>query len=268
MFEKGAAKQPGRTSCVAKKERKMSTNRDTANPEEIREAVKEGYTRVVEQSSGCCGSGPTHPEETARRIGYSDEELQSAPEGSNLGVGCGNPTAIASLRRGEAVLDLGSGAGFDAFLAARAVGPTGRVIGVDMTDAMLEKARENARKGNFTNVEFRKGTIEDLPIVLRPRGRLMISDIVLERPLPPEIADDLDAHLGCVGGASLRGEYLEMIEKAGFREVSIVREASVSEAYTPDEPSSCDCAGQVASEGEELRSLLANVTSVHVEAVK
>ena len=275
----------------------MSTNRNTANPEEIREAVKEGYTRVVEQSSGCCGSGPTHPEETARRLGYSDEELRSAPEGSNLGVGCGNPTAIASLRPGEAVLDLGSGAGFDAFLAARAVGPTGRVIGVDMTDAMLEKARENARKGNFTNVEFRKGAIEDLPIedgsidviisncvinlspekdrvfrdafrVLRPGGRLMISDIVLERPLPPEVANDVDAHLGCVGGASLRGEYLELIKKAGFQEVRIVREASVSEAYTPDEPPSCDCAGQAASEGEELRSLLANVTSVHVEAVK
>jgi SAM-dependent methyltransferase len=282
---------------LRKKEKKMSTNRNTANPGEIREAVRKGYTRVVKQASGSCGSGPTQPEETARRIGYSDEELQSAPEGSNLGVGCGNPTAIASLRPGEAVVDLGSGAGFDAFLAARAVGPTGRVIGVDMTDAMLEKARENARKGNFTNVEFRKGTIEDLPIedesidviisncvinlspeknrvfrdafrVLRPGGRLMISDIVLERPLPPGIANDLDAHLGCVGGASLRGEYIELIEKAGFREVSIVREANVSDAYTPDQPQSCDCSGQVASETEELRSLLANVTSVHVEAVK
>jgi SAM-dependent methyltransferase len=195
------------------------------------------------------------------------------------------------------VVDLGSGAGFDAFLAARAVGPSGRVIGVDMTDAMLEKARENARKENFTNVEFRKGTIEDLPIedesvdviisncvinlspekdrvfhdafrVLRPGGRLMISDIVLERPLPPEIANDLDAHLGCVGGASLRGEYLELIKKAGFREASIVREAKVSDAYTPDQPQSCDCAGQAATETGKLRALLANVTSVHVQAVK
>jgi SAM-dependent methyltransferase len=279
------------------KERKMSTSRNRANPEEVREAVSKGYTRVVKQSSGCCGSGPTRPEETAHRIGYSDEELQSAPEGSNLGVGCGNPTALASLRPGETVVDLGSGAGFDAFLAARAVGPTGRVIGVDMTDAMLEKARENARKGRFTNVEFRKGTIEDLPIedesidviisncvinlspekdrvfrdafrVLRPGGRLMISDIVLERPLPTEIANDLDAYLGCIGGASLRSEYLELIEKAGFREVNIVREANVSDAFTLDQPQSCDCAGQVAPEGEDLRSFLANVTSVHVEAVK
>jgi len=282
---------------LRRKEREMSTNRDTANPEAVREAVKRGYTRVAEQSSGCCGSGPPHPEETARRIGYSDQELQSAPKGSNLGVGCGNPTAIASLRPGEAVLDLGSGAGFDAFLAARAVGPTGRVIGVDMTDAMLEKARENARKGNFTNVEFRKGSIEDLPIedgsidviisncvinlspekdrvfrdafrVLRPGGRLVISDIVLERPLPPEVANDVDAHLGCVGGASLRSEYLELIEEAGFREVNIVREASVAGAYTAGQPQSCDCAERVASEGEGLRSLLAKVTSVHVEAVK
>jgi SAM-dependent methyltransferase len=275
----------------------MSTNRTPEKPDEIREAVKEDYTRVVERSSGCCGSGPTHPEETARRIGYSDEEIEAAPDGANLGVGCGNPTALASLRSGEVVVDLGSGGGFDAFLAAQAVGATGRVIGVDMTDAMLEKARENARKGNFTNVEFRKGTIEELPIenesvdviisncvinlspekdrvfrevfrVLRPGGRLVISDIVLERPLPPEIAEDIGAHVGCVGGASVRAEYLEQIEKAGFREVSIVREADVSSAYTSDEPGGCDCGGQVAAETDNLQAFLGNVTSVHVQAVK
>jgi SAM-dependent methyltransferase/alkylhydroperoxidase/carboxymuconolactone decarboxylase family protein YurZ len=267
------------------------------NPDEIREAVKQDYTRVVQQSTGCCGSGPTHPEETARRIGYSDEELEAAPEGANLGVGCGNPTALASLRPGEGVVDLGSGAGFDAFLAARAVGGTGRVIGVDMTDAMLEKARENARAGGVTNAEFRKGTIEALPIedesvdviisncvinlspekdrvfreafrVLRPGGRLMISDIVLERPLPLEISEDIAAHIGCVGGASVRAEYLDQIAKAGFRDVSIVREADVSGAYTSEKSGGCDCGGQVAAETGQLEAFLRNVTSVHVQAVK
>jgi SAM-dependent methyltransferase len=282
----------------------MSTDRNPETPDEIREAVKQSYTGVVERSSACCGSGPTHPEETARRIGYSDEEIQAAPGGANLGVGCGNPTALASLRSGEVVVDLGSGAGFDAFLAARAVGPTGRVIGVDMTDAMLEKARENARKADLANVEFRKGTIEELPIedegvdviisncvinlspekgrvfreafrVLRPGGRLMISDIVLEQPLPPEIAADIteiaadiSARVGCVGGASVRGEYLEQIEKAGFREVSIVREANVSGAYTSDGPGNCDCGGEVSAETDDLQAFLRNVTSVHVQAVK
>jgi SAM-dependent methyltransferase len=275
----------------------MATNENLVNPHQIREAVKKDYARVVERSSGCCGSAPTHPEETARRIGYSDDEIQSAPDGANLGVGCGNPTALAALRPGEVVVDLGSGAGFDAFLAARAVGPNGRVIGVDMTDAMLEKARENARKGDFTNVEFRKGTIEDLPIedesvdviisncvinlspekdrvfreafrVLRPGGRLMVSDIILERPLPPEIAEDISAYTGCVAGASLRAEYLEQIEKAGFREVAIVREASFSGAYTPGESANCDCCSPAATETDQLQPFLENVTSVHLEAVK
>ncbi len=275
----------------------MATNENLVNPQQIREAVKQDYTRVVERSSGCCGTGPIHPEETARRIGYSDGEIQSAPDGANLGVGCGNPTALAALRPGEVVVDLGSGAGFDAFLAARAVGPKGRVIGVDMTDAMLEKARENARKGDFTNVEFRKGTIEDLPIedgsvdvvisncvinlspekdrvfreafrILRPGGRLMISDIVLERTLPPEIAEEISAYTGCVAGASVRKEYLEQIEKAGFREVSIVREANVSGAYTSNESAGCDCGGQPDTETDQLQAFLENVTSVHVEALK
>jgi SAM-dependent methyltransferase len=274
----------------------MPTNKNPETADEIRAAVKQGYTSVVQRSSGCC-SGRSAPEETARGIGYSQEEIQAAPNGANLGVGCGNPTALASLHSGEVVVDLGSGAGFDAFLAARAVGPTGRVLGVDMTDAMLEKARENARKTDFTNVEFRKGTIEKLPIddesvdvvisncvinlspekdrvfreafrVLRPGGRLMISDIVLERRLPPEIATDIGAYVGCVAGASVRGEYLELIEKAGFREVSIVKEADVSGAYAPDTPGCCDGGGEVAAGAGTLQTFLANVTSIHVEAVK
>jgi SAM-dependent methyltransferase len=273
----------------------MSANKRLGDAEEVRKQVSEGYAEIAKQRSSCCGN--TAAEEAGRRLGYSEEELQGVPEGSNLGLGCGNPTALASLRPGEVVVDLGAGAGFDAFLAARAVGPTGRVIGVDMTDEMLEKARENARKAGHTNVEFRKGTIEDLPIetesvdviisncvinlspekdrvfreafrVLRPGGRLMISDIVLERPLPPEVASSVDAYLGCVGGASVRGDYLETIGKAGFREVTILKEASAASAFSVEDPAFREGAEQIGIGLEGARELLKTVTSVHVQALK
>jgi SAM-dependent methyltransferase len=275
----------------------MTSSRREGDADRIREQVREGYTRVAEQSSGCCGEAAATNEEAARRIGYSEEQLRSAPEEANLGVGCGNPTALASLRPGEVVLDLGSGGGFDAFLAARAVGPGGRVIGVDMTDAMLERARGNARRAGIDNVEFRKGTIEDLPVdgesvdviisncvinlspekervfgeafrVLRPGGRLMISDIILEKALPPGVAESLDAHLGCVGGASIRGEYLETIEKAGFRDVRIVRETCVAEAFGSDHPQVREGAEQLGMTLEEAADVLRSVTSVHLQATK
>lgn len=187
-------------------------------------------------------------------MGYSPDEMSKVPAGSNLGLGCGNPVAIASLKEGEVVLDLGSGAGFDAFLASPKVGETGRVIGVDMTDEMLDKAAENAQKGGFTNVEFRKGDIEDLPVdddsidviisncvinlapdktkvfseahrVLKPGGRLMVSDVVLTKPLPEEIKDDKDLLVGCISGAILKEDYLKMLEETGFSNVKIYKEA-------------------------------------------
>ena len=273
----------------------MATKKRAGEADEVRDQVREGYTEVAKQRSSCCGSAAA--EEAAHRIGYSDEELEAAPGGANLGLGCGNPTALASLRPGEVVVDLGAGAGFDAFLSARAVGPTGRVIGVDMTDEMLDKARENARKGGYTTVEFRKGTIEELPIesasvdviisncvinlspekdrvfreafrVLRPGGRLMISDIVLERPLPGEVADSIEAYLGCVGGASLRGEYLETIGKAGFRDVKILKEGSAASAFSLEDPTFREGAERIGIGLDEAHEILKTVTSVHVQAIK
>lgn len=197
----------------------------------------------------CCG-GTAPADDIGRAVGYSEEELQAAPEGANLGLGCGNPLAIASLRPGETVLDLGCGAGFDCFLAARQVGETGRVIGVDMTPEMLARARENARKGGFTNVEFRLGEIEHLPVadqsvdvvisncvinlspekeqvfreafrVLKPGGRLAVSDMVSSVPLPPELQEDAALYCGCLAGAASVPELERMLAAAGFQQIEI-----------------------------------------------
>jgi SAM-dependent methyltransferase len=272
----------------------MTTERRPQDADQIRDLVQQGYTRVV-QELGASDAG--RAQEASRRIGYSEDQLGAVPEGANLGVGCGNPTAIDTLQAGETVVDLGSGAGMDAFLAARQVGPSGRVIGVDMTDAMLEKARENARKTGVENVEFRKGQIEELPIadesvdaiisncvinlspekdrvyreafrVLRPGGRMMISDIVLERPLPQVVLDSIDAYIGCVGGASLRAEYLETIEKAGFREVRVQREASFSDAFGPDDPAVQDVMKRLDISPEEAKRYAEAVTSLSIYALK
>ena len=274
--------------------RAMTTERRPQDADEIRDLVQEGYTRVVQELDA---SDAGRAEEVGRRIGYSDDQLEAVPEGANLGVGCGNPTAIDALRAGETVVDLGSGAGMDAFLAARQVGPTGRVIGVDMTDAMLEKARDNARKTGVENVEFRKGNIEELPIedesidaiisncvinlspekdrvyreafrVLRPGGRVMISDIVLERPLPQVVLDSIDAYLGCVGGASLRAEYLETIAKAGFREVRVQREASFTDAIALDDPRVQEVMEKLGISTDEAKSYVDAVKSLSIYAVK
>ena len=229
--------------------------------EEIKKVVRERYARIVKQDSSCCGTiesscgNSNSTQEISKEIGYSEEVLKAVPEDSNLGLGCGNPVALASLNEGETVLDLGSGAGFDCFLAANKVGKNGRVIGVDMTPEMIEKARENARKGNYENIEFRLGEIENLPVddnsvdvvisncvivlspdkrkvfseafrVLKPDGRLMISDIVLLRRLPDFIKNSIEAYIGCVSGAITKNEYLREIEDAGFHAVKIIEEIS------------------------------------------
>jgi SAM-dependent methyltransferase len=273
----------------------MPRNDRPQDPEALRDLVREGYTRVVEARGE---PGAAGVDEAARRIGYSEDQLSAVPEGANLGVGCGNPTAIDSLKPGETVLDLGSGAGMDSFLAARQVGPEGRVIGVDMTDAMLEKARANARKSGLDPiVEFRKGQIEALPIedesvdaiisncvinlspekdrvyaeayrVLRPGGRIMVSDVVLDHPLPEAVLSSIDAYIGCIGGANLRSEYLETITKAGFREVRVQRETSFIDAISFDDPPVREAMERLGVSEEQARGYADAVKSLHIYALK
>ncbi len=271
--------------------------------EEVRKVVREGYAQVAKGGSSCCSPqssccGTTNVATNAsKRIGYTDEDMQSVPEGANLGLGCGNPVAVASLKEGEVVLDLGSGAGFDCFLAANIVGKTGKVIGVDMTPEMLERARENARKGNFENIEFRLGEIENLPIadnhvdaiisncvinlspdkdrvfqeafrVLKPGGRLMVSDIVLMSELPDSIKNSVAAYIGCLAGAAIQDEYLKAIKAAGFKQVSIVDETSFSAGYAPNDPIVQTLANDSGISQADLKKLGSSIRSIKVHAVK
>jgi arsenite methyltransferase len=221
---------------------------------EIKEAVKGRYGRIARQDQQtCCPScsGSASSILRTRGIGYSGEDLNHIPQEAVMGLGCGNPIAIAELKAGEVVLDLGSGAGVDVFLAANKVGPRGRVVGVDMTEEMVEKARGIARDYGYRNVDFRLGEIEKLPVeddsvdaiisncvinlssdkakvfaeahrVLKPGGRLTVSDIVSEGVIPDEIKNDPDAWTGCIAGALQQQEYLEKIKKAGFAHVQIL----------------------------------------------
>jgi len=271
--------------------------------EETKKIVREGYAKIVKQNSSCCAPaksccGSTNPtQEISKKIGYTEEELETVPEGANLGLGCGNPVALASLKEGETVLDLGSGAGFDCFLAASRVGNRGRVIGVDMTPEMLEKARENARKGNYTNVEFRLGEIESLPVAdnsvdivisncvvnlspdkkrvfaeafraLKPGGRLMISDLVLLKELPDFIKNSIEAYIGCVSGAILKDEYLRVIKAAGFQDVKIVDEASFPAEFIVSDPTVKKIIENLKIPPEKVREVASSVISIKVYGVK
>ena len=271
--------------------------------EEIGKAVRERYGTIAKQGGSCCGPDKSccgsvdSAENISRSVGYSEEELKAVPEGANLGLGCGNPIALASLKEGEVVLDLGSGAGFDCFLAAKQVGSAGKVIGVDMTAEMLERARENARKGGFGNVEFRLGEIENLPVgdnqvdiiisncvinlspskkrvfqeafrVLRPGGRLMVSDIVLLKDLPKEIKDSVAAYVGCIAGATTKKEYLETVQAAGFREPKVLGETVFPVDFLVNDPTAIEIAKGLKLSPERTMDLASSVISIKVSAIK
>jgi ubiquinone/menaquinone biosynthesis C-methylase UbiE len=271
--------------------------------EEIKQYVRDRYARAANQgtsccqpASSCCGGG-RETDLISKSIGYTDQELKMVPEGANLGLGCGNPLALASLREGETVLDLGSGAGFDCFLAARQVGQSGKVIGVDMTPEMLDKARGNAKKGEFTNVEFRLGEIENLPVadnqvdmvisncvinlapakervfqeafrVLKPGGRLMVSDIVLKKELPKEIRTSVAAYTACVAGAETRENYLGAIRGAGFQDVRILDETVFSTKVFTNDPFAKEIVKNLNLTPQKARELGESVISLKVSAIK
>ncbi|MDD5110743.1 MAG: arsenite methyltransferase [Patescibacteria group bacterium] len=211
----------------------------------VKKIVRESYDKIARTPNAGCGCGCKNRQAISKSIGYTEAEMNAVPE-ANLGLGCGNPTALGKIRAGDTVLDLGSGAGFDAFLAARKVGSEGKVIGVDMTEAMVNKARENVKKYQYHNVEFRLGDIERLPVedhsvdviisncvinlapdkrkvfqeasrVLKSGGRMYVSDIVLLQPLPEELKNNERLLSGCVAGALLKDDYLNIAKQAGFQ---------------------------------------------------
>ena len=270
---------------------------------EIKDIVKERYGKIAKQGTSCCGSttsrcgSPDLVQVISKEIGYSGEELKAVPDGANLGLGCGNPLALSSIREGDTVLDLGSGAGFDCFLAAAKVGRNGRVIGVDMTSEMIEKARENAKKGNYGNVEFRLGEIEKLPVangsvdliisncvinlspdkgrvfqeafrILKPGGRIMISDIVLLRELPNSIRGSIEAYVGCVSGAINKDEYLQKIVGAGFQEVRVMGETSFPAEFIVNDPTVKAIIEESGLPPERVTEIAGAVVSIKVYGVK
>ncbi len=234
----------------------MSSSKTTEQAETVRQKVRAGYSQIATKGSSCCGSscGCGTPADLAEQIGYSADQLAALPEGANMGLSCGNPTALASLKPGEIVLDLGSGGGFDVFIAGRNVGPTGRAIGVDMTPEMLAKARRNIpsyrKQTGLDNVEFRLGEIEHLPVadasmdvvisncvinlspdkpqvwreiarVLKPGGRVAVSDLALLKPLPAAVREMVEALVGCIAGAVLVEETERMAREAGLADIQL-----------------------------------------------
>ena len=270
--------------------------------ESVRERVREGYSAIAESGSCCAGGGCCGPtmqaDELAAEIGYSVDELQALPEGANLGLSCGNPGAIAALQPGEVVVDLGAGAGFDCFLCGPKVGAQGRVIGVDMTPAMLSKARANLtgyrERTGLDNVEFRLGEIEHLPLaddsvdvvisncvlnlsidkprvwreiarVLKPGGRVAVSDMALYKPLPEAVRADIEGWIGCVAGAALIDDYLEHMRAAGLDQIAVVPKREYVETLVGDD----DAFYQKVSTGLPAGQGPADyVTSVNATAVK
>ncbi len=274
--------------------------------ENVKKIVRKRYAKAATTKGSTCGCGASAPssccsaptdEQVSKTIGYSQNELNAVPEGANLGLGCGNPTAMASLKEGERVLDLGSGGGFDCFLAAKKVGKTGKVIGVDMTPEMLDKARANAKKGKYTNVEFRLGEIENLPVadssvdviisncvinlspdkkrvfeeafrVLAPNGRLMVSDIVLLKPLPEPIRESAEAYTSCVAGAEIKDKYLNLMRDAGFKEVKVLTEKAYPLDFILSEPEIKEVVSNLKLAKKEVDETANSIVSISVSASK
>jgi len=290
--------------------RKKNRKGELMKEQDVKRAVRENYGKVAKQSSSCCKSSccsqtsgsliaeyASRPDEASKKAGYTEEEMQSVPAGSNLGLGCGNPTALASLREGETVLDLGSGAGFDCFLAANKVGPEGKVIGVDMTQEMIEKAKANAASSGYKNVEFRLGEIEKLPVddgtidviisncvinlvpdkkkafqeafrVLREGGRLMVSDMVLLKELPKAVKESVEAYVGCISGAEMKDRYLEAIKSAGFEDVSVVSESIFNLDYFASDPIGQAVLEHVKTSGIQPKEADGLASSIKVRGIK
>lgn len=277
--------------------------------EEIKKVVRKNYADIAKQEGSCCGpktinptkassccGGPPTADDMSKKMGYSEEELAKLPEGANLGLGCGNPVALASLKEGDTYLDLGSGGGIDCFLAAEKVGKSGKIIGIDMTPEMIDRARENAKKGGYENVEFRLGEIEHLPVadnsvdvitsncvinlspdkkavfkdayrVLKPGGKIMISDIVLLKELPEAVLQSVEAYVGCVSGAILKEEYLKIVKDVGFEEIEVVSESSAGEVWVND-PLSASIIEKLGITMEEAKEMGKSIVSLKFSAVK
>jgi arsenite methyltransferase len=275
----------------------------SAEQENVRDAVRKAYSQIATKGGSCCGPsasccGAPPASDLARSVGYSESELADLPDGANMGLSCGNPTAIASLREGEAVLDLGSGGGFDVFIAAAKVGAGGRVIGVDMTPDMVSRARRNAvtfrERTGLENTEFRLGEIEHLPAadasadvvisncvinlspdkpqvwrevfrVLKPGGRIAVSDLALLKPLPEPVRKSVEALVGCVAGAALVSETEAMLKAAGFSDIVLTRKTEYVESMTEwNDPLYRSAAAQLPP-GEKLSDY---VTSLYISAKK
>ena len=278
---------------------------------EVQKAVRERYGKIAKETTSgccgtskakakgisCCGSSSTPAGDISKQVGYTDADINAVPEGANMGLGCGNQIALASLKKGEVVLDLGSGGGFDCFLASEKVGAKGKVIGVDMTAEMLEKSRENARKGGYKNVEFRLGEIENLPVadnsvdiiisncvinlsidkkrvfqeafrVLKPGGRLMVSDLVILKELPEYIKESVEAYVGCVAGALQKADYLRAINEAGFNEVKVVSETTYPLDLCLDDDTAKDIMKDLKLTREQAKDISASIASVKVQGFK
>lgn len=272
----------------------------------IKQAVVESYGKLAKSTKkglfsslfACCEPGE-HADQVGKMIGYSREELDAVPDGSNLGVGCGNPSALAEMKAGDTVVDLGSGAGFDAFLVAPIVGQTGKVIGIDLSYDMLELARMNAQQGDYHHVKFIKGDIEDLPLdsdmaehiisncvinlslnkdkvyqeayrVLKVGGKLSVSDVVLQQELPAFVKESLAGHIACISGAELLDDYLQYVKAAGFRDIQVIKKGIFPIDYMLADPQVRKIAQEMnfQLDSEEAKDIASRLLSISITAYK